>query len=68
MTKTVPIIYMEADGTEKEVQAEIAKNLLEVAHENNVELEGKAYDFMILLLFLFTDRCLATVKLGDWFP
>jgi len=38
--KTVPIIYVEADGTEKEVQAEIGKHLLEVAHANNVELEG----------------------------
>ena len=47
MAKTVPIIYVEADGTEKKVQAEIGKNLLEIAHENNVELEGKAYDFMI---------------------
>jgi len=38
--KKVPIIFVEADGTEKEVQAQIGKHLLEVAHENNVELEG----------------------------
>lgn len=39
--ETVPIIYVEADGTEKEVQAGIGQNLLEVAHDNGVELEGK---------------------------
>jgi ferredoxin len=37
---TVPIIYIEPNGEEKEVQAEIGKNLLEVAHDNNIELEG----------------------------
>jgi hypothetical protein len=38
--KTVPIIYIEPNGEEKEVQAEIGKNLLDIAHENNIELEG----------------------------
>jgi ferredoxin len=37
---TVPITYVEADGTEKTVDAPIGKNLLEIAHDNNVELEG----------------------------
>ena len=36
----MPITYVEADGTEKQVQAEIGKNMLDVAHDNNVELEG----------------------------
>jgi hypothetical protein len=40
LASKVPIVYVEPDGTEREVQAEIGKNLLEVAHENNVELEG----------------------------
>ena len=38
--KTVPIIFVEADGTEKCVQAAVGSNLLEVAHDNDVELEG----------------------------
>lgn len=38
--KTVPIIYIEPNGEEKEVQAEIGKNLLDIAHDNNIELEG----------------------------
>jgi len=42
--ETVPIIFVEADGTEREVQAEIGQSLLEVAHSNNVELEGKFYN------------------------
>ncbi|CAB9530671.1 Adrenodoxin, mitochondrial [Seminavis robusta] len=40
MAETVSITYVEADGTEREVQAELGKNLLDVAHDNNVELEG----------------------------
>ena len=38
--ETVPITYVEADGTEKQVEAELGMNLMEVAHANNVELEG----------------------------
>lgn len=38
--EAVPIVFVQADGTEKEVMAEIGKNLLDVAHDNNVELEG----------------------------
>jgi ferredoxin len=37
---TVKITYIEADGTEKVVDAEVGKNLMEVAHDHNVELEG----------------------------
>lgn len=37
---TVPITYIEPDGTERTVDAEIGKHLLQVAHDNNVELEG----------------------------
>lgn len=36
----MPIIYIEPNGDEKEVQAEIGKNLLDIAHDNNIELEG----------------------------
>ena len=36
----MPITYVEADGTEKTVDAEIGKNLMDVAHDNDVELEG----------------------------
>mmetsp|Transcript_22877 Transcript_22877/g.34341 ORF Transcript_22877/g.34341 Transcript_22877/m.34341 type:complete len:159 (-) Transcript_22877:281-757(-) len=38
--ETVPITYIEPHGAVHEVQAEIGKNLLTVAHENNVDLEG----------------------------
>jgi ferredoxin len=37
---TVPIIYIEPSGEEKEVQAEVGKHLLDIAHDNNIELEG----------------------------
>jgi hypothetical protein len=38
--ETVPIVYVEADGTEKAVEAEVGMNLMDVAHAHNVELEG----------------------------
>jgi ferredoxin len=31
---------MEADGTEKTVDAQVGQHLLDVAHNNNIELEG----------------------------
>jgi ferredoxin len=34
------MIFVEANGTEKEVEATIGCHLLDVAHANNVELEG----------------------------
>jgi ferredoxin len=37
---TVPITYIEADGTERIVQAKVGSNLLDTAHDNGVELEG----------------------------
>mmetsp|Transcript_28371 Transcript_28371/g.42894 ORF Transcript_28371/g.42894 Transcript_28371/m.42894 type:complete len:146 (-) Transcript_28371:2800-3237(-) len=37
---TVNITYIEPTGVEKEVQAEIGENLLDVAQNNNIDLEG----------------------------
>jgi ferredoxin-2, mitochondrial len=37
---TVPITFIESDGKERLVQAEIGKHLLDVAHDNHVDLEG----------------------------
>ncbi len=39
--ETVTITYCDPDGTEHSVEAEIGKHLLDVAHDNNIELEGK---------------------------
>lgn len=36
----VNITYIEADGSEKRVDAQVGMNLMDVAHENNIELEG----------------------------
>jgi len=38
--KTVPVTFIEADGTSKTVDAEIGLDLMNVAHNNDVELEG----------------------------
>lgn len=38
--ETVTITYVDPGGEEHPVQAEVGKHLLDVAHENNIELEG----------------------------
>mmetsp|Transcript_9859 Transcript_9859/g.16467 ORF Transcript_9859/g.16467 Transcript_9859/m.16467 type:complete len:148 (-) Transcript_9859:237-680(-) len=40
LKNTVRVTYIHPDGTEKAVDAEIGENLLDVAHENDIELEG----------------------------
>ena len=45
--ETVTITYIDPDGTEHPVEADIGKNLLDVAHDNNIELEGKLYRFKL---------------------
>jgi len=37
---TVTITYVDPDGEEHPVKAEIGKHLLDIAHDNNIELEG----------------------------
>ena len=36
----VSITFVEVDGTERKVQGTLGKHLLDVAHENNIDLEG----------------------------
>lgn len=38
--KTVSITYIEADGTSKTIDAEVGMDLMSVAHDNDIELEG----------------------------
>ena len=38
--ETVPIVFIDPDGTEQTVQAQIGQHLLDCAHANDVELEG----------------------------
>eukprot|EP00532_Pseudo-nitzschia_australis_P001521 CAMPEP_0168191868 /NCGR_PEP_ID=MMETSP0139_2-20121125/17745_1 /TAXON_ID=44445 /ORGANISM="Pseudo-nitzschia australis, Strain 10249 10 AB" /LENGTH=165 /DNA_ID=CAMNT_0008115071 /DNA_START=114 /DNA_END=611 /DNA_ORIENTATION=+ len=38
--KTVSITYVEPDGTSKTVDAEVGDDLMTVAHDNDIELEG----------------------------
>jgi hypothetical protein len=37
---SVHITYIEPDGTERVAEAKIGENLMDVAHQNNIELEG----------------------------
>lgn len=34
------IIFIESDGTRKEIDAPVGLSVLEIAHENNIDLEG----------------------------
>ncbi len=36
----VSVVFVEKDGTEKTVQGPIGQDLLHLAHENDVDLEG----------------------------
>ena len=38
--ETVKLTYVDPDGEEHPVEAIVGKNLLDVAHDNNIELEG----------------------------
>ena len=38
--ETVTITYIDPSGDEHAVEAEVGKHLLDVAHDNNIELEG----------------------------
>lgn len=50
----VPIIYIDQMGVEKEVEASVGKNLLDVAHDNDIELEGKFSPFHVNCRNLFS--------------
>lgn len=39
-TRSISVVFVDRDGTEQAVQAPLGKNLLEVAHENEIDLEG----------------------------
>lgn len=38
--KTVKITFINKDNSKKDVQAEIGKSILDIAHENKIDLEG----------------------------
>jgi hypothetical protein len=40
VSNTVKVTYIDPMGDEKTVDAEVGKNLLDIAHDHNIELEG----------------------------
>lgn len=36
----ISVIFVDKDGKDQEVRAPLGKNLLEVAHDNEIDLEG----------------------------
>jgi hypothetical protein len=43
--ETVTITYVDPSGDEHPVEAEVGQHLLDVAHANNIELEGMKWRF-----------------------
>lgn len=41
--ETVTITYVDPTGDEFPVEAEVGKHLLDVAHDNDIELEGRCH-------------------------
>lgn len=41
LTHRISVVFVDKDGKEQEVRAPLGKNLLEVAHDNEVDLEGE---------------------------
>ena len=53
--ETIEFVFVDKSGKEIPVSATIGKNLLEIAHENHIELEGK--DTIFLFFYLFAQSC-----------
>ena len=49
---TIPVSFITAEGENVEVNAEIGDNMLDVAHDNDIELEG-----IVGTLFKYNPRC-----------
>ena len=54
------IIFVEADGKEKEVDAKNGLSILEIAHENDIDLEGACEGSLAhvlhVMLYLISQR------------
>ncbi|KAL5174943.1 Adrenodoxin-like protein 1, mitochondrial [Glycine soja] len=48
----ISVTFIDKDGEEKHIKVPVGMSMLEAAHENDIELEGKSFDFRILLLRL----------------
>ena len=53
---TVTITYVDPDGEEHLVKAEIGKHLLDTAHDNNIELEGMYIRLWVTLLTYYSSQ------------
>jgi len=48
----ISITFIDKDGEEKHIKVPVGMSMLEVAHENDIELENKNFNFIILLFHL----------------
>ena len=54
-------MFVDKDGKDQEVRAPLGKNLLEVAHDNEIDLEGRGYLLPELLISPFSALCKLTL-------
>ncbi|KAL5182771.1 Adrenodoxin-like protein 2, mitochondrial [Glycine soja] len=50
--QAISVTFIDKDGEEKHIKVPVGMSMLEAAHENDIELEGKSFDFRILLFCL----------------
>ena len=53
---------MDPCGEEHQVEAEIGKHLLDVAHENNIDLEGELLSTFVLRIFVCPRRIISQLS------
>ena len=44
----ISVAFVDKDGEEKDIKVPIGMSMLEAAHENDIELEGKDYNAIFL--------------------
>jgi len=45
----ISVTFIDKDGEENHIKVPVGMSMLEAAHENDIELEGKSFNFRILL-------------------
>ncbi|MBA0835749.1 hypothetical protein Goarm_008010 [Gossypium armourianum] len=46
--ETISVTFVSKDGEEIPIRVPIGTSMLEAAHQNDIELEGKAYDILLI--------------------
>lgn len=50
----ISVTFVDKDGEEQHIKVPVGMSMLEAAHVNDIELEGKSFDISVLLFHNFT--------------